>query len=277
MTGNNVATLGMRLGSISRRINGNGHRRRLATSSLSSTSGKRSSVCAVRGATFRPNLYHLSRHNRHVHVTSAVSCSPLLCSTLPGDAYVYLSYASTNEPCNGPARRNTSSSEPKPGPWHEKYLLLEEYKKKLGNCLVPQSYLISDFRLGLWVNTQRQLYKKGKLSADRREMLNALGFSWDPLADTWEQNFALLERFQGREGHGNVPRSHEEDGMKLGIWVMDQRRGYKKGKLDESYQRRLARESRCELGSTWRSVGEGICSTRTIQRSRKQLRCSTKT
>lgn len=38
MMGSNVATLGMRLGSMSRRINGDGHRRRLATSTISATS-----------------------------------------------------------------------------------------------------------------------------------------------------------------------------------------------------------------------------------------------
>ena len=137
------------------------------------------------------------------------------------------------------------------GPWHEKYWLLEEYKKKHGNCLVPNSYAIGDVKLGRWVDTQRLLCKKGKLSADRREMLNALGFSWDPRADKWERNFALLEQFQEREGHGNVPRSHEEDGAKLGIWLDTQRQQYKKGKLDESYQRRLE-----NLGMSWEPLAD---------------------
>ena len=132
------------------------------------------------------------------------------------------------------------------GPWHEKYWLLEEYKKKHGNCLVPNSYAIGDVKLGRWVGKQRQLCKKGKLSSNRREMLDALGFSWDPLAEKWERNFALLEQFKEREGHGNAPQSHEEDGEKLGKWVGKQRQFYKTGKLDESYQRRLE-----NLGVSW--------------------------
>ena len=125
------------------------------------------------------------------------------------------------------------------GPWHDKYLLLEEYKKEHGNCLVPQSHLIGDVQLGRWVSDQRYLCNKGKLSADRRGLLDSLGFSWDPLADKWESNFALLERFQEREGHSNVPIHHEEDGLKLGTWLDTQRQNFKKGWLDDSFEQRL--------------------------------------
>ena len=132
------------------------------------------------------------------------------------------------------------------GPWHEKYLLLKEYKKEHGNCLVPPSHQFGEAKLGVWVNTQRQLYKKGKLSSNRREMLDALGFSWDPLADKWERNFALLEQFKEREGHSNAPRDHQEEGVKLGEWISRQRQLYRNGNLDESYQRRLE-----NLGMSW--------------------------
>jgi len=137
------------------------------------------------------------------------------------------------------------------GPWHEKYWLLGEYKNKHGNCLVPKSYAIGDVRLGDWVDKQRGFCKKNKLSADRREMLNALGFSWDPLADRWERNFALLEQYKGREGHSDVPHGYEEDGAKLGRWVCWLRQQYKKGKLAYSYQRRLD-----NLGMSWDPLTE---------------------
>ena len=119
------------------------------------------------------------------------------------------------------------------GPWYEKYLLLEEYKKEHGNCFVPQSYCIGEAKLGVWVNNQRDLYKKGKLSSSRREMLDALGFSWDPRADKRERNFALLEQYKEREGHSNVPESYEEVGAKLGRWLASQRQLYKNGQLED--------------------------------------------
>ena len=132
------------------------------------------------------------------------------------------------------------------GPWHEKYLLLKEYKKDHGNCLVPKSFVLGDVKLGRWVADQRRYYKKDKLSKNRREMLDALGFSWDPQGDKWERNFALLEQFKEREGHCNVLDRHEEDGISLGAWLGTQRTAMKRGRLDESYQRRLE-----ELGISW--------------------------
>ena len=132
------------------------------------------------------------------------------------------------------------------GPWYEKYLLLEQYKKEHGNCIVPYSFVYGDAKLGHWVNNQRRLYKNRQLSTNRREMLDALGFSWDPKGDKWERNFALLKQYKKREGHCYAPRSHEEEGTKLGIWLTAQRTTMKRGQLDESYQQRLE-----NLGVTW--------------------------
>ena len=132
------------------------------------------------------------------------------------------------------------------GPWYEKYLLLKEYKKEHGNCLAPARFVYNDVKLGQWVKDQRRLYKKGTLSTNRREMLDALGFSWDPKGDAWERNFALLEQFRKREGHCNAPQSHKEDGASLGSWLSNQRTAMKQGRLDESYQGRLDK-----LGVSW--------------------------
>ena len=130
------------------------------------------------------------------------------------------------------------------GPWYEKYLLLEQYKKEHGNCLVRKSFVLGDVKLGAWVQEQRRLYKKERLSLNRRIMLDALGFSWNPRADQWERNFALLKQFEEREGHCDVPFSHKEDGVKLGIWLSNQRKG--RGKMEEPLQRRLE-----QLGVSW--------------------------
>mmetsp|Transcript_26245 Transcript_26245/g.58328 ORF Transcript_26245/g.58328 Transcript_26245/m.58328 type:complete len:475 (-) Transcript_26245:330-1754(-) len=142
----------------------------------------------------------------------------------------------------------TLSSESKyfEGPWYEKYLLLQKYKEKNGSCLVPRSYVDGGVRLGEWVNGQRKLHKKGKLSANRRDMLDSIGFSWDPLADRWEGNYLLLLQYKAREGHCLIPKRHEEGGVKLGKWLHTLRQAKKKGKLDETYQRRLQ-----DAGVSW--------------------------
>jgi len=61
--------------------------------------------------------------------------------------------------------------------WLEMYTRLNEYRHKNGNADVKKRYK-KDPKLGIWVQTQRWQYKAGKLSPDRIEMLEAIGFKW---------------------------------------------------------------------------------------------------
>ena len=143
------------------------------------------------------------------------------------------------------------------GPWHEKYLLLKEYKAEHGDCLVPSRHIVKaedgkpnssskGTKLGAWVSEQRRQFKQGKLNTNRTGLLDDLGFSWDPLSDKWEENFVLVEQYAQREGHANVPEDHVEDGVKLGRWLEWQRRTMRDGTLDESHADRLE-----ALGVSW--------------------------
>ena len=49
----------------------------------------------------------------------------------------------------------------------------------------------------------------------------------------WEKNYALLRAFVEREGHANVPRSHEEDGERLGQWLSNQRKRWRARGMSE--------------------------------------------
>jgi hypothetical protein len=53
--------------------------------------------------------------------------------------------------------------------------------------------------------------------------LDQIDFIWEPHDEAWEQGFAALKKFQAREGHGSVPQTHDENGIKLGQWVRRQR------------------------------------------------------
>jgi len=54
---------------------------------------------------------------------------------------------------------------------------LKAYEAHHGDCRVPQQFKTKDgFKLGIWCNNRRQDYKKGKLSQERIEALEALGF-----------------------------------------------------------------------------------------------------
>jgi hypothetical protein len=61
----------------------------------------------------------------------------------------------------------------------------------------------------------------------------------------WERNFGLLSAYRAREGHADVPHSHEEkkkeeeEGVKLGSWLNTQRMAFKAGELSQARQERL--------------------------------------
>ena len=62
------------------------------------------------------------------------------------------------------------------------------------------------YRLGQWVDKQRQKHRLGTLDPRRRAQLEALpGWTWDPFNDTWEEGFARLDQFVRREGPRTSP------------------------------------------------------------------------
>ena len=61
--------------------------------------------------------------------------------------------------------------------WQEMYNRLVEYKHRKGDAGVP-TVNKEDPKLGRWVMMQRARYTEGKLSPDRIEKLEAIGFKW---------------------------------------------------------------------------------------------------
>ena len=61
-------------------------------------------------------------------------------------------------------------------PWETQFNELVQYKAKHGDCNVPRK----QGQFGRWVDKQRFNYKKGKLSQDRINRLNGIGFDWTP-------------------------------------------------------------------------------------------------
>ena len=63
--------------------------------------------------------------------------------------------------------------------WEAGFRALEAYKQVKGHCLVPATLKTDGgFALGSWVRTQRKAKIEDKLSADRKERLEAIGFVW---------------------------------------------------------------------------------------------------
>ena len=109
--------------------------------------------------------------------------------------------------------------------WHFWYGLLEEYKKEFGDCNVPQKYKTKDrLNLGIWVSSQRDSRNEQYLSLQRKKQLDDLGFIWDISRELWDKNIQALIAYKKEFGDCDVPSRYKtKDGLKLGIWVTNQR------------------------------------------------------
>jgi superfamily II DNA or RNA helicase len=113
--------------------------------------------------------------------------------------------------------------------WDEWFGRLQSYKNRVGDCRVPIRHLENGYKLGSWVANQRA--GKDKLSKERRERLDDIGFEWDPLLADWEEGFRCLKLYKDRIGDCRVPLNHIENGFRLGRWARngrDQRYSFSK-------------------------------------------------
>jgi superfamily II DNA or RNA helicase len=127
--------------------------------------------------------------------------------------------------------------------WDEGFDHLRGFVDHHGHAHVPGVYESEGgYRLGGWVNAQRNALKNGRLEPARATRLAALpGWSWDLLDDAWEERFQSLRRFGDRDGHARVPSDYtDEGGQRLGAWLAKQRSSYKRGVLDPGRAERLA-------------------------------------
>ena len=84
-------------------------------------------------------------------------------------------------------------------------------------------------KFGYGMIIQRDSYKKGKLSPDKIQLLESIGFIWDVPEYEWQLKFQKLKKFNLENGHCNPSvRNHE-----LGNFVLWQRQLYIKGKISQ--------------------------------------------
>jgi hypothetical protein len=130
---------------------------------------------------------------------------------------------------------------------------LRAFRDAHGHSVVPLRWPESP-ELATWVQRQRMQYHRGSLLAHRRQALEAIGFSWGPLDEFWEELFERLHAFKKLHRHCDVPHLWEED-RQLGVWVAQQRRQGRAGTLDPERKERLS-----ALGFVWklRDAGDRV-------------------
>ena len=110
--------------------------------------------------------------------------------------------------------------------WEGAFACLLVYVEREGHANVPYEHVEDEFTLGKWVGAKRMQRRRGRLSAERERLLEALpGWTWDAVEDAWELGFQRLLDYQARVGHIRVPTSYrDDDGYPLGTWVRSHRR-----------------------------------------------------
>jgi hypothetical protein len=127
--------------------------------------------------------------------------------------------------------------------WEDSFHRLQKYTNENGNACPPQTFEdIDGYRLGTWVNLQRQLEAKGTLRPELRDRLQALpGWQWTPRAALWEEGFRRVEEYVRKNGHASPPQTYVcDDGYRLGSWVRQQRQRYANDALSPDRRERLS-------------------------------------
>ncbi len=169
------------------------------------------------------------------------------------------------------ARRNRMSDErrsrlerlgfvwrPRQAAWDSGLASLVAYIEREGCASPPQDAVDPEtgFGLGVWVNTQRNLWRDGALPRERVERLQSVGFVWDALEDQWERGIAELREYKRHHGTVYVPVSYTTaDGLRLGAWVVRRKQELRDGALCQLRAKELQdlglrhiQESRWEVG-----------------------------
>jgi len=149
--------------------------------------------------------------------------------------------------------------------FEKRCLDLEAFKKKFGHCDVPQQYSV-DPSLGRWCSRMRYTYNqiqqgkptKIKLSQDRIERLEKIGFKWKVVDSDkkFEKHCQDVETFKKKFGHCDVPGQYSAD-PSLGSWCSTMRHTYHLVQQGKPTQPNLSQdriERLEEIGFKWKGV-----------------------
>lgn len=125
--------------------------------------------------------------------------------------------------------------------WTKGYEEATQYYARHGNLMVPVEWKTKDeFPLGNWISNKRTEKAAGRLDAEKMSQLERIGMVWDAFSERWEQGFAAAAKYYADHGNLVVPVSYTtEDGLRLGVWIRNQKQTYANGMLRPEKAERL--------------------------------------
>ena len=145
--------------------------------------------------------------------------------------------------------------------WETMFKQLQVFKEKNNHCNVPAHR----DKLGRWVERQRSQYAAKKLTPERVDALESIGFQWKLQSqarprnkistDTFDKSFSEMVKrvalYVEINGHGWIPQTYKRD-KHLGIWCKNRR--------SEKKRCTLSKERECALnrvGFVWECANRG--------------------
>ena len=128
--------------------------------------------------------------------------------------------------------------------WNRAFAEAEEYYRIHHDLNVPSTYVTQDgVKLYSWLKYQRQTnagLSKGVMTPEHKAKLDSLHFDWElqeKKEDTWPCYFESLKRYVDKHD-GVLPSSNyvDENGLRVGHWLTNQRTKYRAGKLDREQE-----------------------------------------
>ncbi len=126
--------------------------------------------------------------------------------------------------------------------WLKNYELARKYYEHHGDLLISVKFKTNDgytydeqgIKLGSWLVSQKTYYEK--LSEERKQKLNEIGFVLNAFDESWLKNYGLAKKYYEHHCDLLIPVkfktndgcTYDESGVKLGNWIMNQRHGHKK-------------------------------------------------
>lgn len=142
--------------------------------------------------------------------------------------------------------------------WALVYKEVLKYYEENGNIEIPIEYSViikdEEVYLNNWIALQRTMFLQGKLSLDKKEMLDKVGMVWKIRNRySWDKMFSLALDYYSLNGNLFIPKNYQVivngETVNLGTWVTNQRRNYKAGVLAPLRISKLE-----EIGMVWEDV-----------------------
>ena len=115
--------------------------------------------------------------------------------------------------------------------WEKSFNNYQKFKKDHGREPVFKVTNGVERDLSVWAGDQRERYKANKISKERIDKLNSIGFSWDYKKDQWNNNFNKYKSFKESKGREPSHSAKDKSENALATWVIGQRISYSRNNL----------------------------------------------